>query len=44
MKHVRYLSYVVRHKWFVLLAGIKTGAPLWRLLIHDWSKFAPGTT
>lgn len=41
MKHLRYLSYVVRHKWFVLVAGIRTGAPLWRLLIHDWSKFLP---
>jgi hypothetical protein len=37
--HWRYLVYVVRHKWFVLLAGMKTGAPMWRLLIHDLSKF-----
>lgn len=40
-KHFKYLSYVIRHKWFVLLAGIKVGAPLWRLIIHDWSKFLP---
>jgi hypothetical protein len=39
--HAKYLSYVVRHKWFVFLAGLKTGAPLWRLIIHDWSKFTP---
>src|ERR1051325_7839404 len=39
--HFRYQSYVLRHKWFVLLAGLKTGAPMWRLLIHDWSKFSP---
>lgn len=39
--HWNYLSYVVRHKWFVFLAGLKTGAPFWRLLIHDWSKFLP---
>lgn len=39
--HWRYLSYVVRHKWFVLRAGLVTGAPFWRLLIHDWSKFLP---
>jgi hypothetical protein len=32
---------MLRHKWFVLLAGIRIGAPLWRLLIHDWSKFRP---
>ena len=41
MMHWRYLSYVVRHKWFVFVAGLRTGAPLWRLLIHDWSKFLP---
>jgi hypothetical protein len=39
--HLRYLRYVLRHKWFVLVAGLRTGAPLWRLLIHDWSKFLP---
>lgn len=38
--HVKYLSYVLRHKWFVLRAGLRTGAPLWRLLIHDYSKFS----
>lgn len=38
--HLRYLSYVLRHKWFVFRAGLKTRAPLWRLLIHDWSKFS----
>lgn len=39
--HLRYLSYVLRHKWFVLVAGLRVGAPLWRLLIHDASKFRP---
>lgn len=39
--HLRYASYVARHKWFVFRAGLKTGAPLWRLLIHDWSKLTP---
>lgn len=40
-KHWLYLKYVLRHKWFVFVAGLKTGAPLWRLVIHDWSKFTP---
>lgn len=40
-KHINYLKYLVRHKWFVLVAGLRTGAPLWRLIIHDWSKFLP---
>jgi hypothetical protein len=39
--HLEYAAYVARHKWFVFLAGLKTGAPLWRLLIHDWSKLSP---
>jgi hypothetical protein len=39
--HLRYASYVARHKWFVFRAGLKTGAPLWRLVIHDWSKLTP---
>lgn len=38
--HLRYLSYVFRHKCFVFWAGLKTGAPLWRLVIHDYSKFS----
>lgn len=38
--HIKYARYVARHKWFVLLAGLRTGAPLWRLLVHDWSKLS----
>lgn len=40
MKHWKYLSYVLRHKWFVFLAACKLGIP-WLGLIHDWSKFLP---
>lgn len=39
--YLRYLKVVCRHKWFVFRAGLRTGAPLWRLAIHDWSKFSP---
>lgn len=39
--HLQYAKYVIRHKWFVFVAGRKTGAPLWRLIIHDWSKLTP---
>jgi hypothetical protein len=39
--HLQYASYVARHKWFVFRAGLKTSAPLWRLVIHDWSKLTP---
>lgn len=38
-KHWLYFKYVVRHKYYVYKAGRVTGAPLWRLIIHDWSKF-----
>ncbi len=39
--HLSYAGYVARHKWFVFRAGLRTKAPLWRLLIHDWSKLSP---
>lgn len=41
MTHLKYLSYILRHKWFVLVASIKIGAPLWRAITHDLSKFRP---
>jgi hypothetical protein len=40
-----YLLQILTHKWFIVLAGIKVQKvhkfPLWRLLIHDWTKFLP---
>lgn len=41
MIYWRYLLSLLRHKWYVFLAGRVTGVPLWRLVIHDWSKFTP---
>ena len=38
---MKYLWLTLKHKWFVLVAGLRTGAPLWRLLIHDWTKLLP---
>jgi hypothetical protein len=40
-RYIVYFWYVAKHKWFVLLAGLRIGAPLWLLLIHDLSKFLP---
>lgn len=40
-KHWLYFKYVIRHKWYVLLAGLKLGVPIWGLIIHDWQKFTP---
>lgn len=40
-RNLQYARYIVRHKLFVYQAGRITGAPLWRLIIHDWSKLTP---
>jgi hypothetical protein len=40
-KHYLYLKYLLRHKYFVYLAGRVLGVSLWRLLIHDWTKLLP---
>ena len=38
---MNYFWLSIRHKWFVFLAGRKVGVSLWRLIIHDWTKFLP---
>lgn len=40
MRHLRYLAVVARHRWYVLVYGLYMGVPLWRLLVHDSSKFS----
>ena len=40
MKHLQYLSYVLRHKWFVFLESCKLGIP-WQGITHDMSKLLP---
>lgn len=37
--HIKYLWYVLRHKWFVFQECMKLGVPLWGAIIHDWQKF-----
>lgn len=40
--YIKHLKSLLRHKWYVLKAGLLVGnIPLWRLIIHDWSKFTP---
>lgn len=41
MKHIKYLRYVIRHKWFVFRAGLKLRVPVVSLILHDWTKFLP---
>ena len=40
MKHLKYLSYVLRHKWYVFVECCKMGIPFAGIL-HDLSKFLP---
>ena len=40
MIYLKFLWSLLRHKWFVLQAGLKLHVPLWWLLIHDSSKFS----
>lgn len=36
-----YFKYVIRHKWFVLVAMKRIKGSLWRALVHDLSKCRP---
>lgn len=40
-RHIKYLSYVLRHKWYVFIECLKLGVPLWIAVFHDWDKFLP---
>lgn len=40
MRHWRYFKYVVRHKWYVMLACFRR-CLYWQGIVHDWSKFLP---
>jgi hypothetical protein len=37
--HLKYLWYVLRHKWFVYVEGRKLDVSPLQLLAHDWQKF-----
>lgn len=39
-RYLAYLSYVVRHRWYVMLECFRVGL-IWRGLVHDLSKFLP---
>lgn len=40
MKYLKYLWYIIRHKWYVFLECTKEHK-IWLGIIHDWSKFLP---
>jgi hypothetical protein len=37
----RYVLKTLHHKWHVFRFGLQVKAPLFRLIIHDWTKFTP---
>ncbi len=37
---MKYFLLIFKHKWFVFLAGLKFGCPIWRLITHDLLKFS----
>lgn len=40
LAHIKYLRYLLRHKWFVFVECAKRGY-VWRGICHDCSKFLP---
>lgn len=40
MKYVKYLKYVLRHKWYVMIECFRFGL-IWRGIMHDMSKLRP---
>ncbi len=41
MKMLKYLRYIIKHKWYVARACFREGL-WWAALTHDLSKFRPG--
>lgn len=48
MKYLKYLKYIIIHKWFVFIGCLKIGIGnsffvplLYKGIIHDWSKLRP---
>lgn len=39
-RHIAYGKYVIRHRWYVMIACFSKGL-IWRGLVHDLSKFRP---
>jgi hypothetical protein len=40
-RHIAYMKYVLRHKYFVFMACWKLSVPIWIAIFHDWDKFLP---
>jgi hypothetical protein len=40
-RHLQYLRYLLRHKWYVFRECRTLGVPLWIAVWHDWDKLLP---
>ena len=40
MTYLKYLWYLIKHKWYVGKFCLEYGL-YWKAIIHDWSKFLP---
>lgn len=40
IKYIRFLWYIIKHKWYVGIACLEIGLPLKTALLHDMSKFS----
>lgn len=40
-RFISYFKYLFWHKWFVFKACLHLDIPIWRALLHDWTKFRP---
>ncbi len=40
-KHVKYMKYILIHKYFVFIGCMRLKVSLWQALKHDWTKFLP---
>lgn len=41
MIYLQFLKSLLKHKYYVFIAGRKLGIGFWQLLVHDWQKFTP---
>lgn len=39
--YLAYLKYILRHKFYVAVEGLKLNVPIWICIFHDWDKFLP---
>lgn len=39
--YLKYMSRLLKHKYYVFVVGKKLDVPLWLRVIHDFSKFSP---